>query len=105
MLKMIVRFGLMIAALLILFQLSKVSAFVPEISTDLVLGLTGATFIGLGLYIGLKFRKERIIEVKAPVEINHEKIKELGLSEREMEVLKQIADGASNQGIADQLFV
>ena len=105
MLKTILRFGLILAALLILFELSKASVFVPEISSDLMLALSGAAFIGLGIYVGLKFRKEKIVEVAAPVEIDKAKIGELGLSEREMEVLQSIADGASNQGIAEKLFV
>lgn len=101
----IFRFGLIIAALLILFELSKVSAFVPEISSDIILALTGATFIGLGIYLGLKFRKEKVVEVPAPIEINSARIKELGLSEREMEVLHAMAEGESNSGIAEKLFV
>jgi len=103
--KTIFRFGLILAALLVLFELSKMSAFVPEISSDLILAISGAAFIGLGIYVGLKFQKEKIVEVKAPVEIDAKKITELGLSEREMEVLIALAEGASNQGIAEQLFV
>lgn len=38
-------------------------------------------------------------------EINHQKIKELGLSKREYEVLCKIADGHSNLEIAKQLFI
>lgn len=105
MLKTVFRFGLIIAALLILFELSKASAFVPEISSDLMLAISGAAFIGLGVYVGLTFRKEKIIEVQAPIAIDELKIKELGLSEREMEVLRSMAEGASNQGIAEKLFV
>lgn len=105
MLRTILRFGLIIAALLILFELSKASAFVPELSSDLVIALMGLTFIGLGIYVGLKFRKERVIEMKVPVEINKSMIDELGLSERELEVLRCIAAGSSNHGIAEQLFV
>lgn len=105
MVKTILRFGLILAALLILFEMSKMSAFIPEISSDFILAISGAAFIGLGVYVGLKFRKEKVIEVKAPVEINELMISELGLSQREMEVLQNIADGASNQGIAEKLFV
>lgn len=101
----IFRFGLIIAALLILFELSKVAAFVPEISSDLILALTGAAFIGLGIYVGLTFRKEKIIEVAPSVEIDRDKIKTLGLSERELEVLQAMADGESNVGIGNRLFV
>lgn len=101
----ILRFGLIIAALLILFELSKVSAFMPEISADLILALTGAAFIGLGIFVGLTFRKEKIVEVMVPVEIDQDKVKNLGLSEREYEVLIAMAEGESNLGIANKLYV
>lgn len=105
MLKIIFRFGLIIAALLVLFELSKASLFVPELSSDLVLALSGGVFVGLGIYVGLKMRKEKIVEVAAPIEINQEQIEILGLSEREMEVLQLIADGCSNKEVGERLFL
>ena len=105
MLKVILRFGLIIAALLVLFQLSKMSLFIPDMSTDLILGLVGAAFVGLGVYLGLKFRKVEIVEVGPIVEIDHERIQSLGLTEREMEVLQLISEGFSNVEIGERLFV
>lgn len=105
MFKVILRFGLLIAALLILFQLSKMSLFIPEMSQDLTIGLVGAAFIGLGVYLGLKFRKVEIIEVSPSIEIDHDRIQSLGLTEREMEVLLHIAEGCSNVEIGEKLFV
>ncbi|PWL29257.1 response regulator transcription factor [uncultured Roseivirga sp.] len=105
MFKVILRFGLIIAALLILFQLSKMSLFIPEMSQDLTIGLVGAAFIGLGGYLGLKFRKVEIIEVSPSIEIDHDRIQSLGLTEREMEVLQHIAEGCSNVEIGEKLFV
>ncbi|MBO6662507.1 MULTISPECIES: response regulator transcription factor [Roseivirga] len=105
MFKVILRFGLLIAALLILFQLSKMSLFIPEMSQDLTIGLVGAAFIGLGVYLGLKFRKVEIIEVSPSIEIDHDRIQSLGLTEREMEVLHHIAEGCSNIEIGEKLFV
>ena len=105
MFKVILRFGLIIAALLILFQLSKMSLFIPEMSQDLTIGLAGAAFIGLGGYLGLKFRKVEIVEVSPMVEIDHDRIESLGLTEREMEVLHHIAEGCSNVEIGEKLFV
>ena len=43
--------------------------------------------------------------MSGPLEINAALIKELGLSEREMDVLKAMAEGKSNSGIAEKLFV
>lgn len=105
MFKVILRFGLLIAALLILFQLSKMFLFIPEMSQDLTIGLVGAAFIGLGVYLGLKFRKVEIIEVSPSIEIDHDRIESLGLTEREMEVLHHIAEGCSNVEIGEKLFV
>jgi DNA-binding CsgD family transcriptional regulator len=105
MFKVILRFGLIIAALLILFQLSKVSLLIPDMSSDLILGLVGAAFIGLGIYLGLKFRKVEIVEVGPVIEIDEQQIETLGLTEREMEVLRLIASGLSNVEIGEKLFV
>ncbi|NVK82807.1 MAG: response regulator transcription factor [Cytophagia bacterium] len=105
MLKVILRFGLIIAALLILFQLSKMSLFIPDMSSDLIVGLVGASFIGLGIYLGLKFRKVEVVEVGPIVEIDQVQIQNLGLTEREMEVLQLISEGYSNVEIGERLFV
>ena len=101
----IVRFGLIIAALLILFQLSKVSLMIPDMSQDMILGLVGAVFIGFGIYLGLKFRKVEVVEVTAPVEVDLDQIQMLGLTERELEVLQLISDGCSNVEIGEKLFL
>lgn len=105
MLKVVLRFGLIIAALLILFQLSKMSLLIPDMSSDLILGLVGAVFIGLGIYLGLKFRKVEIMEVGPVIEIDEQQIETLGLTEREMEVLQLISEGCSNVEIGEKLFV
>lgn len=103
--KTVIRFGLLIGALLILFQLSKASLMVPDMSQDTILALVGAAFIGFGIYVGLKFRKVEVVEVDMPIEIDQSQIQQLGLSERELEVLELIAEGYSNVEIADRLFL
>ena len=105
MLKTVLRFGLIIAALLVLFQLSKVSVFIPDLPQDTILGIVGGVFIALGIYLGLKFRKVEVVEVAAKVEIDTQMIEKLGLTEREMEVLQLISEGFSNQEIGEKLFI
>lgn len=105
MLKTVFRFGLIIIILLILFQLSNASLFIPNIPADVIIGITAVILIGLGIYLGGNMKKDKIIEVIAPQEIDSNKISTLGISVRELEVLELISQGLSNQGIAEQLFV
>jgi len=105
MLKTIFRFGLIVVALLILFQLSNASFFVPSIPADVIIALTATVLIFLGIYLGSKFRKEKIVEIEPPKELNKSKIAELGISKRELEVLQLISEGLSNQEIGERLFV
>ncbi|MBO3698612.1 response regulator transcription factor [Roseivirga sp. E12] len=105
MLKTVLRFGLIIIALLVLFQLSNASLFVPSIPADVVIGITAVILIGLGIYLGGNMKKDRVVEVSAPISIDTEKIISLGISERELEVLQLISEGLSNQEIGERLFI
>lgn len=105
MLKTILRFGFIVIALLILFQLSNASLFIPSISADLVIGIGAIILISLGIYLGGNIKKDKIVEVRVPTKIDEDQIKALGLSSREMEVLQLIAEGLSNSEIGERLFI
>lgn len=105
MVKTALRFGLIIIALLILFQLSNASLFIPDIPADAIIGLTAVVLIALGIYLGGNIKKPKIIEVKPTLVKDEEKIKLLGISARELEVLQLISDGLSNQEIGEKLFI
>lgn len=105
MLKTVLRFGLIIIALLVLFQLSTASLFVPDLPADTVIGITAVILVALGIYLGGNFKKEKIVEVGPTLEADQSRIAELGISQRELEVLDLISQGLSNKQIADQLFV
>ena len=71
-------------------------------STEIYIVLIAVLFTVLGVWVG-----NRISSPKAKDEFkrNEEALAYLGISEREYEVLLQLADGQSNKEIADALFV
>lgn len=100
--KTIFIFGTLIFALLTLFQLSKYYYASGNISIEIIITVIAILFFFIGVYINKKSLHKYKINHG---EINHKKIEELQLSKREYEVLCKIANGFSNQEIANQLFV
>jgi DNA-binding NarL/FixJ family response regulator len=100
--KTILIFGLLILALLVLFQLSKYSMISGNLDVEIVVAIIAIVFFFVGIYINKKSLHKPL---KPSNEIDQEKIKELEISTREYEVLQEIASGLSNKEIADKLFV
>jgi ATP/maltotriose-dependent transcriptional regulator MalT len=75
----------------------------------------GVIFMGLGIWVAIKVRKPKIETVIVEREIyladrgdfavNEQELKRLNLSKRELEVLQLMADGLSNQEIAERIFI
>ena len=108
MLKIVLRFGLLSVALLLLFQLSKFSLLYGKMDTELLIGIFGLLFLAFG-YIASKliFKPQNGVGEQPDTSsiIDKTKVKQLGISEREYEVLQEIAAGLSNQEIAQKLFI
>lgn len=104
----VLRFGLLAFALLVLFHLSQYSLFFKGFHTEVLLVVFAGLFLLTGFFINrLLFKpKSQIIELQSvTVEYNVERLKTLGISKREYEVLQEIAHGLSNQEIAAKLFI
>src|SRR5687767_8886838 len=107
----ILIYGIIGGALIALLKLSEYRFLVLEHSLEIYGGLVALIFTGLGIYFGLKFTRKEVIvkEVRIRVNedfvLNQEKLKELGLTDREHEILQRIAEGLSNREIAEKLFV
>ena len=75
--------------------------------------LIAVIFAGLGIWLGLKWtRKKEVLvvkEVRVPSSqlfaLNEDRLKDLGITRRELEILELIAQGMSNREIAEKLFV
>src|SRR5512142_934162 len=103
----VVIYGLAMAALLGLLKYVEYKYLVRGIPLEFYIGAVAMMFTGLGVWAGLKLTRPKIVkvEVNAPFERDDRTIKRLGISKREFEVLELIAEGLSNQDIADRLFV
>jgi ATP/maltotriose-dependent transcriptional regulator MalT len=62
-------------------------------------------FTALGIWAGLRLTRPKIVELGSPFQLDEANLRTLGISKREYEVLELIAQGLSNQEIADRLFV
>lgn len=100
--KTIFVFSALIIALLALFQLSKYAYLSGDISIEITIAVIAIVFFFIGIYINKKSLGKK---VKKTTSIDPKKIEQLGISQREYEVLLQISKGLSNQEIANALFV
>lgn len=109
--KHILIYGLCGGLLIAVLRLIEYRFLVVEHSLEIYGGLVALLFASLGIWLGLKLtRKKEIVvfkevDVSAPFALNEGKLRELGVTRRELEILKLIADGLSNREIAEKLFV
>lgn len=100
--KTILVFGLLILALLLLFQFSKYTLITGDLSIEFLIAIIAIVFFFVGVFIN---RKSLRTPVNTSKEINYQKIKDLEISNREYEVLQKINNGLSNKEIAEQLHL
>lgn len=100
--KTVVIFGLLILALLLLFQISTYSLIGGNTTIEFVIAVVAVVFFFVGIYLNKKSLSKKQGPLK---EIDFKKVQELELSKREYEVLKEIGLGLSNKEIAEKLFL
>ena len=109
--KHIVIYGLCGGVLIVILKLVEYRFLVIEHSIEIYGGLIALLFAVLGIWLGLKLNKNKetviVREVPAPqfFTLNETRLRELGITRRELEILELIANGLSNREIAEKLFV
>ena len=103
--KSIILYGVAMAALMGLLKFAEYRFFVRDLSLELYIGLVAVLFVGLGIWVGRRLTRARVIAATTPFVADDLKLKKLGITKREYEVLGLIAMGMSNREIADKLFV
>jgi DNA-binding CsgD family transcriptional regulator len=106
-------YGLCGGILIVVLKLIEFRFLVVQHSIEIYGGLIALLFAALGIWLGLKItKKKEVLIVKevpvpapAPFSLNEQRLKDLGITRRELEILELIAQGLSNREIADKLFV
>ena len=107
----ILIYGLCGGVLIVLLKLIEFRFLIVEHSLEIYGGLVAAIFATLGIWLGLKLtKKQEVVVVKevtipSPFTLNEDRLKDLGITRRELEILELIAQGMSNREIAEKLFV
>jgi two-component system, NarL family, response regulator LiaR len=103
--KTIFFYGVVLAILVFLLKMLEYRLWIRELSIAHYVGIVAIFFTVLGIWLGQKItRTKRQTNHRVAVDIQ-ELLKKKGISKREYEVLELIAQGKTNQEIADALFI
>ncbi|HET6723259.1 MAG TPA: response regulator transcription factor [Chitinophagaceae bacterium] len=105
----IIGFGLLILCLLILFKIGEVNFTKGNVRLEVIVAIVAVIFFFVGLYFNNQSQKKISANSSEPLvsgqSIDYDQIKKVGLTQREHDVLVKMADGFSNQEIAQHLFL
>jgi DNA-binding CsgD family transcriptional regulator len=106
-------YGVCGGALIVALKLIEYRFLVVEHSVEIYGGLIALLFAVLGVWLGIKLTKKKetivfkevMVSADAPFVLNQDRLRELSITPRELEILALIANGMSNREIAEKLFV
>ena len=108
-----IAYGLSLGLLLLLLKWLEWHFIIINHAFEIYAGTIAVVFTGLGIWLAIKLIKPKVktVIIEKPVfasadfVLNETALNRLRLSPRELEVLQLMADGLSNQQIAERLFV
>src|SRR5262245_57895592 len=100
--KTILIYGLAMAALTGILKFIEYRYFVRDLSLEFYLGAVAMLCAGLGVWAGMRLTRRKVVIATPDFKLNEGEFQRLGVSKREYEVLELMAQGLSNQEIADK---
>ncbi|HEX2616208.1 MAG TPA: response regulator transcription factor [Flavobacteriales bacterium] len=102
----VVGYGLALAALVFLLKYVEYRYLLRDLRMEVYIGVVAVLFTALGVWVGSKLiAKKKEAPAVVPHRSDEEALRRTGVSARELEVLMLMAEGRSNQEIADKLFI
>ena len=110
----ILLYGFCGGVLIAVLKLTEYHFLVVEHSVEIYVGLVAALFAGLGIWLGLTLTRKKPATVvtggiaaqpATPFVADVTRLRDFGITARELEILGLIAAGLSNREIAARLFV
>ena len=89
--------------LIALLKFIEYKHFVAEYPTGIYGGLVALIFTAIGIYLGLKWTRDKA--AARSFVLDETRLREVGLTTREHEILVLIAQGLTNREIGERLFV
>lgn len=115
--KTVLVYGLVGGVLIALLRLVEYRYLVIEHSLEIYGGIVALVFAVVGIWLGQKLTRERIVTREVPVRVevpvvrtepfvrDPARAEALGITPRELDILDAMVDGLSNKEIAERLFV
>jgi len=98
-------YGISLATLIAILKYIEYRFLIRDFSLEFYVGLVAVIFTGLGIWVGPRLMRRKVVVVGPDFVLNTAALGRLGISKREHEVLELTARGLSNQEIAEKLFV
>lgn len=113
--RQVILYSITLGLLLFLLKWLEIRLIVIDHALEIYVGSIAVIFTALGVWLALRLSKPKVQQVVVEKEIhiappdnftvNTAAITELEISKRELEILKLMAKGHSNQEIAQEIFV
>jgi len=102
----VMPYGLAMALLVFVLKYIEYRYLLHDLRVEVYIGVVAVLFTALGVWVGSRLLAGKVAVPAAPAPgPNAEVLRSLGISARELEVLGLMAQGCSNQEIADALFI